>query len=172
MKKPFIPILLPVLSVLHCTGAQGQEITTMRSLVASGGVDADGSALHVSGSLGQPIIGPITALHYTNLQGFWHTPPHVTASVAVPGDEASPLACVPNPATGAATIQIRVPTSGEVRVTLHDLLGRTITELDRRYHPAGDFSLRLEADRFPQGSYTIRLEHRAGESTLPVLILR
>lgn len=171
MKKLSLLVILPVLAALSGADANGQDIT-VRALVASGGVDAAGAALHVAGSLGQPIIGPVITRHYTNRQGFWYARPAGTASVAVSGDAPSLLQCSPNPLVRSAALHLHSPADGQVRVTLHDLLGRTITELDRQYRPAGDFSLTLEADRLPQGSYTVRFEHAGGETTLPILVVQ
>jgi hypothetical protein len=70
---------------------------------------------------------------------------------------------VPNPASGRATIRFELPTSGHVRLTLHDGLGREIATLVDDVRPAGPHDLEVATASLSPGPYFARIH--AGEAT-------
>jgi hypothetical protein len=143
-----------------------------RNVLAAGAVDAANADFHVAGTLGQPLIGMISTLHRTTSQGFWYANPQATSSIPVPGISTALIDCTPNPIAGPATVNITVPESGNVTVTLHDLLGRTVQELTEGSREAGSFSIEMNTEQLPEGRYTIRYRYDEGEKFLPVLIVK
>lgn len=171
MKRLYISTLLPALLMLAATEVFAQTAND-RSVIAAGGVQAANATLLLSGTIGQPVIGPALTLHRTTWQGFWYSQPSVKASVPVPGSTTATLDCAPNPITRSATITVNVPAAGNVSLTLHDLLGRTVQRLVNAPHQAGEFSVELNTEELPEGRYTVRFSHSLGESSLPVLVVR
>lgn len=164
-------LLLPALLALGIASADAQTGTD-RSVIASGGVDAANAAYHIAGTLGQPIIGSALTLHRTAWQGFWYTESSTSAVAAVPGNATVALVCSPNPVSRSATITMNVPKKGDVMLTLHDLLGRTVLTLQNAPLEVGEFSVQLNTEELPEGRYTVRCTHALGENTLPVLIVK
>jgi predicted flavoprotein YhiN len=171
MRKLGVLLLLPTMLTLAYAGA-GAQTGTDRSVVASGGVSAANAAFQIAGTLGQPIIGSAITLHRTAWQGFWYTESRTSAVATVSGNSAALLTCSPNPISQSATIAVNVPEKGNVILTLHDLLGRTVMTLQNTLRDAGEFSVELNTEELPEGRYTVRCTHALGENTLPVLVVK
>lgn len=143
-----------------------------RNVLAAGAVDAANADFHVTGTFGQPLIGMISTLHRTTSQGFWFANTQATSSIPVPGLRTALIECTPNPIAGPAMVNVTVPESGNVTITLHDLLGRTVQELTDSSREAGNFSIEMSTEKLPEGRYTIRYRYDEGEKFLPVLIVK
>ena len=171
MRRLCFLLCLPALLLLGLASANAQTDMN-RNVIAAGAVDAANAAFHVAGTLGQPLIGSISTLHRTTSQGFWYANPQATSSTPVPGVMTALIDCMPNPIAGSATLNITVPESGNVMITLHDLLGRTVQELADGSRKAGSFSVEMNTEGLPEGRYTIRYRYDEGEKFLPVLIVK
>ena len=66
------------------------------------------------------------------------------------------LATHPNPARGAATVTVAMPTAGPVRVEAFDALGRRVALLHDGPLAAGTHTLGLDAAALPPGVYVVR----------------
>jgi hypothetical protein len=64
----------------------------------------------------------------------------------------------PNPFNPQTSIRYTLPTSGHVRLTVFDLLGRSLMILIDEYQEAGNKSVTFDATVFPSGMYFYRLE--------------
>lgn len=171
MRRIWALLLLPALVMLDFTGANAQAGTD-RNVIASGGVYTANTGYRIAGTLGQPIIGAAVTLHRTAYLGFWYPQSNTSALSPVPGDNSALLRCTPNPISRSATIAVNVAHRGNVTVTLHDLLGRTVLTLEDGVRDAGEFSVELDATELPEGRYTVRYTHEGDESSMPVLIVR
>jgi hypothetical protein len=63
----------------------------------------------------------------------------------------------PNPFNPATRIQFSIPKSGNVRMTLHDAVGKEIAVLIDRQMSEGAYSYDLDASRLPSGVYLYRI---------------
>ncbi|HEX9950708.1 MAG TPA: DUF5666 domain-containing protein, partial [Rubricoccaceae bacterium] len=63
----------------------------------------------------------------------------------------------PNPTSGAATLRYSVATSADVRVSVVDVLGRTVLTATDGPASAGDHEVRLDTAALPAGVYVVRL---------------
>jgi len=81
----------------------------------------------------------------------------IVAGEPAPGPAGLALHVSPNPAAGAATVTLVLPTAMQhVRVTVHDVLGRQMVLMHAGAIPAGATSLSLDARSLPAGVYVVR----------------
>ena len=66
-------------------------------------------------------------------------------------------AAYPNPSRGAVTVPFEVPTSGPVRLSVVDVLGREVAVLADGPHEAGAHAARVRAGALAPGVYVVRL---------------
>ncbi len=71
----------------------------------------------------------------------------------------------PNPAAGRATLYVRLPTAGPVRVQVLDALGRAVLDRPALALPAGPQEVALDLRPQAAGLYTVRLLTAQGVST-------
>ncbi len=64
----------------------------------------------------------------------------------------------PNPFNPATTIDYQLPVSGNVTLTVYDILGREVATLVSGYESAGYKSIRFDAGMLPSGVYFYRIE--------------
>jgi hypothetical protein len=78
----------------------------------------------------------------------------------------------PNPFNAATTIRFRLPESGDVTLTVYDILGRKIKTLIDKYLVAGNHSIAFDASGLSSGIYFARLESNNATETFRMLLLR
>ncbi len=64
----------------------------------------------------------------------------------------------PNPYHGATTIRFSLPHEGHIRLTVHDLLGRTVATILDAWQSAGSHAMQFDATGLPSGLYMSRIE--------------
>lgn len=100
----------------------------------------------------------------------------VTAIVADEPTPAAPtalaLTVAPNPATGSVRLGVSLPEAGDVSLTLHDALGRTVAVLTSGRHLAGQHEITTDLSHLPSGVYRLRLGAEAGVVTRPLTLVR
>lgn len=77
----------------------------------------------------------------------------------------------PNPASQSVTLQFCLPQSGNVTLTLTNLLGQTLSREDLGWLNSGLYSLSRSVSSYPSGHYFYCLIHPAGKISDKVLIL-
>ena len=77
----------------------------------------------------------------------------------------------PNPARGAATVSVTLPTAGDLTVAVHDVLGREVARLADGPAPEGEQTFTLGAD-LPAGTYLVRVTHGATVSVRTLSVVR
>lgn len=82
------------------------------------------------------------------------------------------LSCYPNPFNSMAKINFFVPTTGNIRLTVFDLLGREIRQISNDNFNAGWHSLLLDASSFSTGLYFLHLDTEAGAITEKILFTK
>jgi flagellar hook assembly protein FlgD len=64
----------------------------------------------------------------------------------------------PNPFNPSTTIRFSVPVTGNVKVTVYDMLGQEIETLTNKEHPAGEHEIQWAPKNISSGMYIFRLE--------------
>ncbi len=77
---------------------------------------------------------------------------------------------VPNPFNPSTRIGYTLQESQEIRLTVHDLLGRQIDVLDSGFRSAGEHAITWDASAMPSGMYLYRLE-TAGHAVTRTMVL-
>lgn len=106
----------------------------------------------------------------TNHSGLavWGGVGHPIAVERSPGSASSGFSLeqnTPNPFNPATRIRYFIPRDGRVRLTVCDLLGRTVVTLFDGWQPAGARSVEFNAERLPAGIYLCRLRMGALSTT-------
>jgi hypothetical protein len=78
----------------------------------------------------------------------------------------------PNPFNPSTRIKFRIPTSGVVALTIHDMLGREVKTLVREELKAGRYETTFNAQGLPSGIYFYRLKAGGSVSTRRMILLR
>ena len=170
--KRWIPILSGLL--LYAAGYGFAQTGAGKAVNAAGAVQASNEAIHVLGTLGQPIVGlTITPSHQIS-QGFWFMggTNSISSTNIVAGEILPTLLCTPNPVQGRATIHVTANATERVSLSVHDLLGREVRSLLRSERTNGSTTIPLDADQLPTGHYTIVLTTETSETTFPIRIIR
>lgn len=100
------------------------------------------------------------------------SPANVTANGAGETPDGLSLgSAVPNPARGSARVAYRLPASGEVDLSVYDLLGRRVATLAQGVKPAGEHEATLSAG-LSAGVYVMRLQAAGAQITQRVVVSR
>ena len=82
------------------------------------------------------------------------------------------IGCYPNPFNPVTAVRYRLPSAGDVRVAVHDLLGREVAVLVDEKRPAGCFDVRFDASSLPSGVYLLRLTAGRINQTVKAVLIR
>ncbi|MBP9211669.1 MAG: T9SS type A sorting domain-containing protein [Bacteroidetes bacterium] len=78
----------------------------------------------------------------------------------------------PNPFNPSTTIQYSVPADGDIRLSVHDLLGREAAVLESGFRPAGTYSVQWNARGLASGVYFYQLTSGGRTIVRTMTILR
>jgi photosystem II stability/assembly factor-like uncharacterized protein len=78
----------------------------------------------------------------------------------------------PNPFNPSTQISFSMPQASHIRLTVHDLLGRTVAVLADETREAGQHKLTWNAERMPSGIYLARLHAGAEVRTVRMMLVR
>lgn len=167
-------LLLPLL-LLGSAGLYAQEVP--RVAVGTGAVQAVGTGIAITGTIGQAIIGSVRTQEQRTEQGFWNPVPRSLSVAASPVAGEAPLfslslQCAPNPVAKLAAIRATVPEGEPATLTLHDLLGREVMRLTRNEQARTTASFTLDASGLENGRYTLVLSAGTARTALQVNIVR
>ncbi|MEM8599440.1 MAG: T9SS type A sorting domain-containing protein [Bacteroidota bacterium] len=81
-------------------------------------------------------------------------------------------AVFPNPVRDAATLRYALPTTAAVRLSVTDVLGRTVLARAEGVQPAGEHEARLALGDLPSGVYVVRLDANGTTVTQRVSVVR
>lgn len=78
----------------------------------------------------------------------------------------------PNPFNPSTTIEFTIPTPGYVRLTVTDILGQQVAEIQNRYFETGSFNVVFDAASLASGTYFYRLEHNNNVLVRKMILLK
>jgi hypothetical protein len=78
----------------------------------------------------------------------------------------------PNPFNPTTTIRFSIPQKHHIQLSIYDVMGKKLAVLADADYPAGEHSLRWNAEKFPSGIYFCRLESETFFSTKKLLYLK
>lgn len=127
----------------------------------------------MTGTFGQPAIGPIIGRAQQLSQGFWLAHSSTSAIAEGVGETPMPfLRCFPNPVVEEGTIEVQLPEEEDVRLVLHDLLGRELAVLVDRNREGRNFTLPLYTKELSTGGYRLVLVSNNHRITIPIHVVR
>jgi hypothetical protein len=148
-------------------GGVGPAATILpKSVLASGGLEAQGSGVRLVGTLGQPLVNVASGSSLVMTQGFWFVSQAKPASIGGRESDGSiagyQLGSWPNPFTTSMQLRYALSEAAHVAVNVYDIHGRLVrnlTEADRSVdsHIALWDGADDVGNSMPSGCYIIRL---------------
>lgn len=86
------------------------------------------------------------------------------------GMSALDLTLLPNPAADRCQVRFTLPESTDLSVSVVDVAGKTVRQLDLGHRGAGVQQLELGFDDLPAGTYRVRISGDQGESSASIVI--
>ncbi len=68
------------------------------------------------------------------------------------------VSAYPNPFNPSTNIRYTIPEPGSVKISLHDITGRVVSEREMEYLPAGIHTMQLDIDGAASGVYLLRID--------------
>ena len=78
----------------------------------------------------------------------------------------------PNPFNPSTTIRFDLPSPGQVRLEVYNLLGQSVGVLAEGRYPAGSHLVTFAGENLPSGVYFYRFSHEGGSETRKMLLLK
>jgi hypothetical protein len=78
----------------------------------------------------------------------------------------------PNPFNPYTNIEFEIPTGGNVRISVHDILGRKVKDLVESFYPPGIHTVSLSGSDLGSGVYMIRLEQGKFRQSRSVVLVK
>jgi len=130
------------LAVLWLATSLAAQTKVTNSVIGSGGTPVTGGSSQIVGTVGQAAIGQATSPANDIKSGFWQQTAGLITSVEELSTTAMPTEFrlqqnYPNPFNPQTTIRYDLPVQSDVRLTLFDVLGRTVRTLVDAKQPAG-----------------------------------
>ncbi len=76
----------------------------------------------------------------------------------------------PNPFHESASIDFSIHRSSQVRLTVHDMLGRNVATLTENFYSPGRYTVNFHAENLPAGAYICRLQ--SGSEVMTRILIR
>lgn len=136
------------------------QFTISKSVIGGGGGVMSGGNFSMYGTIGQPVIGPVSGGSFTVNQGFWYTVPAM--DVKPRGGEVTGLELAqnfPNPFNPSTKIQFSLPERTTITLRVMNLLGEEVARIiDGETYEKGNWEADFVAEGIPSGTYVYRLE--------------
>jgi len=162
--------LVPLFLLLVGSGAAAQN----QHVLSAGGTEATIPGGTIRGTIGQPVIGPVTLVRRgRTLQGFWYTVDGGSFPTSVPyADAPPPLIPYPNPATTVAELRGDLPPARDLHIELVDPIGATRRILFDGAHTGGELRIPIPIDELPVGGFLITVASSQGRGTTTLIVTR
>jgi len=107
----------------------------------------------------QNVVGTSTAKNTTLQSGFWYTVVKKPSAIADNLPKSYALyQNYPNPFNPTTAIRFDLPRECTVKLTVYDLLGRQLAQIDAGSKPAGTHTLTFDATNYASGLYFYQLQ--------------
>jgi hypothetical protein len=157
MSRALRPLALAVLLLAAATHAHAQAL---RSVLGNGGTLSTNGALVLQGTVGQAVIGQSAGPGVNVGHGFWTYAGTSNVGVTPQGSGLPQRFEIgnarPSPARGSVRFAVRLPSEGNVQVSVFDASGRKVSGAFSRRLPAGTHSLDWAAMGSGPGVYFAR----------------
>lgn len=100
------------------------------------------------------------------------TEPQTDVPDSPDGAERPTISVIPNPVGRRATLEARLPRTGNVRITVTDMNGRTVVTSNHGTMEHGTHSIPIDCTSLPDGAYTCTLDLDGRRSTTKLTIVR
>ncbi len=167
-------IPLAAAGLLVCgSGADAQEITLEKAVVAPGGGTATDGTVTMQVTVAQPVAGTASNGQITGAFGFWNQAPSVSSVDGTVGaGSITALSVAPSPLSGTGQISVTTTAPGLVDVRLYSPSGEMAGLLFRGEREAGSFSLPISVDHLASGTYFVVVRMPGAMLQTPVVITR
>ena len=78
----------------------------------------------------------------------------------------------PNPFNSTTAISYKIPYYGNVKLTVYNILGHKVMEIDRGYEEAGWHTIQLDPEGLSSGVYLYRISANMVSKTNKLLLIR
>ena len=148
-----------------------------RGVLGNGGTEATSAAYHISGTIGQPLIGVARSAGNQEYLGFWYSAVNIPVAVEEISGHRIQKTCsidavFPNPVRDIVSIRYSIPEPARVHLTLSDILGRELASLASGDHGPGAYHLDLLTDGLPSGTYVLKLSSGGQAASRRITLLK
>jgi len=154
-------LLMIVLVALTLSSAAMAQYAIPSSVMSGGASNMGNSSYHISGSVGQPLVGVSTNSSYATSEGFWFT---TSAFASAAGDLPPVLPRsfsleqnYPNPFNPTTEIRFVVPNASRVTIKVFNIDGQIVETLADQDFSVGEHAITWSADKHASGLYLIRM---------------
>jgi hypothetical protein len=110
------------------------------------------------------------AFFYVN--GVYYSIPLRGLGIHPPLEQPFTASAYPNPFNSATSLSLNLPVSGDLRVTLYDILGREVERLSFDKLPAGRQHVQLDMSQLASGVYYANTQIGSEIKTLKLLLMK
>lgn len=90
-----------------------------------------------------------------------------TTGYQIPNNE---LQIYPNPFSSSAVLRFSITEESEVKITLHDITGRTVSNILHEHKPSGSYEIQVNGSNLSSGIYFYRLQTSSGTRVCKVVL--
>ncbi len=161
MKRTLMGLALAAAAFLAAPGAQAQQFTLVKDVVANGGSAMTSSQFSVVGTVGQPTIGLISNSTNTAHIGFWYLP---TGTLSVDEKEIVRTGGnvleqnFPNPFKESTTIRFNLVKRSDVTLKVYNTAGQEMATIAAGEYESGQHEVTLNSSEIPSGVYVYQLQ--------------
>jgi hypothetical protein len=156
-------VMAVVVLVGGSVAANAQNLTIVKSVIASGGNVVTNGQFTMGYTIGQAVIGTQSSSPFSLYQGFWTPTMALTGGVKTEfAGDANGLSLdqnYPNPFNPSTKIRFSIPDRMKVTLRVMNLLGEEVYRvIDQETKEAGMYVVDFDAKDLPSGTYVYRLE--------------
>jgi len=162
---------------LFIASAQAQ-VVKVTDVIGNGGTDAHdaNNTMHLQGTVGQGVIGPVGNASNDIGQGFWHQVTGKVSGVEIsqvgPPADFTLYQNYPNPFNASTLIKFAVPYSAHVVLNIYSLTGALVKSLVDNNLSAGVYSVNFTPSDLTTGTFLYALEFGGKTITKRMVVIK
>lgn len=164
------PLLSTALCLLLLSGAAALAQST-KHVLGSGAVSTSQGETVLLGTVGQSFIGFTGTSASVAALGFWTPVTMKLSGVDASAASAIILTGKPNPVRKSTTLSFEMPVRAQASLVLYNALGQPVETLVDGTLESGPFSVQVEMEGLPSGSYTALLRTGAERFSITLLLV-